>query len=373
MSMDSSRRALMGAATLGTALAVGGRRALSAVTGKTPLFGPAQGIALLSRNENPYGPGPMALKAMAETAKLGCYYSNNAASELQGILADRYKLPKSNVVVGCGSYEILCCIGLAWLDKGEMLSSELTWDSTLIYAEGKGAKVRRVPLAANMSIDLAALKAAITPQTGLIHICNPNNPTGIAIDGDTMRAFVRSVPKNVTVLVDEAYMDLADDPVRTSVSDLVSECPNLIVTRTFSKIYGLAGLRIGYSLSSDANATAITPYLMSFGANAEGLAAAIASLEDEQFLAFAKAKVVEGRKIIIDAATKAGLRTLPSQTNFVYVEVPDADRFSAAMAKKGIMVRGAYGEKWKTWSRVSTGRIEDVQRYAAAIPDALKA
>jgi histidinol-phosphate aminotransferase len=281
-------------------------------------------------------------------------------------------LPKDNVVVACGSFEILCSIGLAWTGQGEMITSELTWDTTMVYAEGKGAKLIRVPLAPDMGIDLTAIKAAITPQTGLIHICNPNNPTGVILDGDALRAFIRSVPSHVTILVDEAYIDLVDRPDYISVAALVPQFPNLIVTRTFSKIYGLAGLRIGYSLSSAASAKAIRPYLMSFGANAPGLAAAIASFQDEAFLRASKAKVVEARTIIMDACAKAGLRTLPSQTNFVYVEVPDADRFTAAMASKGIMVRGTYG-KWTRWSRVSTGRIEDVKRYAAAIPDALKA
>ena len=150
--------------------------------------------------------------------------------------------------------------------------------------------------------------------------------------------------------------------------DLVKEGQNVIVCRTFSKIYGMAGLRVGYAITTPEIAKRISGYLMSFGGNSAGLAAAIASYNDTAFTTFSKNRVAEARQILLDAVSRAGLTALPSQTNFLYVKVADADALQKAMASKNIMIRGSYG-KWKNYSRVSTGKIEDVRRYAAVLPE----
>jgi len=149
----------------------------------------------------------------------------------------------------------------------------------------------------------------------------------------------------------------------------------VIVCRTFSKIYGMAGMRVGYAITSEANAERIRQGLMSFGGNVSGLAAAIASYNDTAFLDSSRAAVAEGRQMIMAAVKAAGLTALPSQTNFVYVKVPDADKVRKAMAERNVLIRGAYGD-WTQYSRVSCGRIEDVKRYCDALPgvvDGLKA
>lgn len=153
--------------------------------------------------------------------------------------------------------------------------------------------------------------------------------------------------------------------------DLVREGRDVIVTRTFSKIFGLAGLRIGYAISTPANIARIAAQSGTIGPSSAGLAAALASFDDAGFTAFSLARIREGRTMIVDAARRAGLRVLPSQTNFVFVEVPDADAMRDAMAARGIAIRGAYG-RWTRWSRVSTGRIEHVRRYAEALPQVLR-
>ena len=149
--------------------------------------------------------------------------------------------------------------------------------------------------------------------------------------------------------------------------DLVRAGRNVIVSRTFSKIYGLAGLRIGYALSTPANVERIASNVMTIDLGTTSLAAAIASLNDQAFMTFSKNRILQARGMILDAVRSAGLETLPSQANFVFVRVPDANTVKARMADRGIIIRGAYG-KWAQWSRVSTGKIEDVQRYAAALP-----
>ena len=180
------------------------------------------------------------------------------------------------------------------------------------------------------------------------------------------------LPSQTTLLVDEAYNELTDRPRENSMVDLVKAGRNVIVSRTFSKIYGLAGLRIGYALSTPANAARINGSIMTIDLGTASLAAAIASLNDEIFMAFSKNRILEGRAMILDAARAAGLEALPSQANFVFVRVPDANAVKARMAERGIIIRGAYG-KWTQWSRVSTGKIEDVRRYAAALPEVARA
>lgn len=375
MTFELSRRHLFGAASVGTAMALGGvpgiARAAAEPAAPT-LFGPAPGVALLSRNENPYGPSPKAIEAMMAAASKGCYYSDIGVKVLTDMIAERFGVSPEQVVLGEGSTEVLNAAALALASDGHILCPELFWDTTVNYAARKGAKVVRVPLKADMSIDLDGIAAAVTPETKLVQLCNPNNPTGMVIDGPTMSAFVTKVSPKATVLVDEAYNELVDQPEATSVAHLVKQGANLIVCRTFSKIYGMAGLRVGYAITTAELAEKIRGYQMSFGGNTMGLAAAIASFNDTDFMAKSKASITEARAIMLDAVKRAGLEALPSQANFLFVKVADADTLRKAMADRSIMIRGAYG-KWTSWSRVSTGKIEDVRRYAAALPEIVRA
>jgi len=190
----------------------------------------------------------------------------------------------------------------------------------------------------------------------------------IQFDRKSFKAFATAVSTKATVLIDEAYNELTDRPDDNSMIELVRAGADVIVRRTFSKIYGMAGLRVGYAITSEANAKRIRAHQMSFGGNVAGLAAAIASFNDTAFLSQSRAMVLEGREMIMDAVKKAGLTALPSQTNFVFVKVPDANALRDAMATKGIAIRGAYGDL-TGYSRVSTGKIEDVARYTAALPE----
>ena len=170
--------------------------------------------------------------------------------------------------------------------------------------------------------------------------------------------------------MDEAYNELTDAPDDNTMIDLVRGDEDVIVCRTFSKIYGMAGLRVGYAITSEENALRIRSHMMSFGGNLGGVAAAIGCYNDFAFLEKSRAMVLEGREMIMDAVQPAGLTALPSQTNFVYVEVPDANAVQAAMKERGISIRGAYGN-WTQYSRVSTGMLADVERYAKALPEVI--
>jgi len=249
---------------------------------------------------------------------------------------------------------------------------ELFFDDPLQVARRHGARLIRVPLKPDMGVDLDGMVAAAEAnKAAMVWLCNPNNPTAMIVEPDTLRAFALRLPAGTTLLVDEAYNELTDRPEANSLLELVKSGRDVIVSRTFSKIYGLAGLRIGYVLTTPNNAQRVAGNLMTIDLSTSALAAAIASLDDTAFMAFSKNRILEGREMILDATKRLGLETLPSQANFVFVRVPDADAVKARMADRGIIIRGAYG-KWKNWSRVSTGRIEDVRRYAAALPATLR-
>ena len=236
-------------------------------------------------------------------------------------------------------------------------------------------EIVRVPNTASLDIDLDALYAAIDDSVGMVHICNPNNPTGKILDPSKLREFCINASKKTLVLVDEAYNELIDDPPKHSMIPLVKAGHNIIVARTFSKIYGLAGLRVGYMIASESNTAWINQYGMGgYTLNQAGLAAAIASYNDDAFLTFSKDKIIEAKGMVMDAVKANGLTALPSSTNFIFVNLGkgDADLFQAAMADKDVHIRGTY-RTYSNWSRVSMGKIPDVQRYVDAMPSALEA
>ncbi|WP_040464381.1 histidinol-phosphate transaminase [Erythrobacter sp. NAP1] len=366
--MHANRRTFLAGASIGAGLSALPVASTATSPMAEPDFGPMHGQALLSRNENPYGPAPSAIRAVNESAQMGCYYADRGQRRLRDMIAERHNVSPQMVVIGSGSTEILCAIALAWGRQGSVLGAELFWDTTLLYGERQGVQSVRVPLATDMNLDLDAMEAAVSDETSLIQICNPNNPTGVLIPAADLRAFASKVKGKATLLVDEAYNELTDNPDDNTMIDLVRAGEDVIVCRTFSKIYGMAGMRVGYAITSEENAQRIRGHLMSFGGNISGVAAAIACYNDHGFLDRSRAMVLEGREMIMDAVAKAGLTALPTQTNFVYVKVPDADAVRAAMAERGISIRGAYG-KWTQYSRVSTGMLEDVSRYASALPE----
>jgi len=370
MVTDVSRRGIFGIAAAAAVAARAGA-VTTAAAPALPRFGPAPGEAHLVFNENPYGPSPAAVRAITEMATKGSYYSDDIEPLLSAMIARRHGVTPDHVVLGNGSSEVLTAIALAWGKQGSILAPELMFDEALRTVMPLGTTVVRAPLGRDMGIDLGALAARTDASVALVHVCNPNNPTGMLIDPATLRDFIRSTRKGTTVLVDEAYNELTDRPDPSSMIDLVREGRDVIITRTFSKIHGMAGLRVGYAIAAPETARRIRSHIMTIGINAAGLAAALASYEDSAFLSFSRGKVLEARALLTAAVSAAGLTALPSQANFLFVRVPDADALKAAMAARGIAIRGAYGA-WKQWSRVSTGRIEDVRRYAEALPELAK-
>ncbi|WP_240950369.1 histidinol-phosphate transaminase [Novosphingobium sp. ERN07] len=332
------------------------------------LFGPLPGQARLTGNENPFGPAPSAVRAMKETVGLSCYYPDRAVMRLTDMIAERFGLSFGQIILGSGTTELLCATALAWGQKGSVICPELFWDAPINYAARKGVRCIRVPMDAGVGINLDGMADLLDDSVALVHIVNPNNPTGRLLDNQALRAFSEKVEAcGATLLVDEAYNEMTDLPDENSLVDLVRAGRNVIVTRTFSKIYGMAGTRMGYALASEEHIARIRGYVTSFGGNVAGLAGAIASFNDQPFLEASLRAIREGRNMILHAVAAAGYAALPSQANFVFVDVLDADALRDAMANRGILVRGAFGEKWSRYSRVSVGTPDDTRRYADAL------
>ena len=383
MTYNSSRRLFLGGSLATTVAGTSGilvpsaLAASPAVTLPDIAYGPASNVAKLNANENPYGPSPAALKAIATAASAGgAYYAYNAAIYLTDMIAEQYGLGRKNVTVTAGSSLVLAFAAYAATSKGVILGPDLFWDTTSKAPISQGGpEIKRIANTADLDIDLDALYNAIDDKVAMVHICNPNNPTGKLLDPARLREFCIKASKKTLVLVDEAYNELIEDGPKHSMIPLIKEGHNIIVARTFSKIFGLAGMRVGYMLGSEENMAFINRFgLGGYSLNQTGLAAAIASYHDEAFKDFSRDKVMEARGMIMSAVKANGLTALPSTTNFVFVNLGDngdANAFQKAMAEQNVLIRGQY-RTYQQWSRVSTGKIEDVKMYVDAIPKALE-
>jgi len=329
----------------------------------TPLslaqVGPPAGKIALRWNENPYGPSAAARKAAHEAVNQGAYYADAIQDNLLRIIAARNDLSLENMVLSSGSNEALQAAFVAWGKKGKVVLPALTYSDHLDYAKRRGVILKTVPLADDLSIDLDRMADAVDDDVSLVYVCNPNNPTGRTIDGDALRQFCRTVGKRAVVIIDEAYNELTDDPEYTSMVDLVRQGENVIVMRTFSKLFGMAGLRVGYGMMRPEHAEIVSGYVMAWP-NVAGLAAAVASYTDDEFIAFSRNRIFEGRRMVSDTLRENGIEPLPSQTNFVFADIGrDADEFQEAMARKNVLIRGSY-DGYPTYTRVSMGRLEDI-------------
>lgn len=331
-------------------------------------FGPAPGIVRLTSNENPYGPSEKALAAAAEATSRSAYYPGKISDELIQLIAERHSLAKENVILSSGSNEALCAAATAWSKRGSIVAPALTYDLHLGYAANIGAEVVRVPLNSDLSINLDTVAAAIDNTVSLIYICNPNNPTGMTIDGNLLRDFCRSLGRQATVVVDEAYNELTERPEYTSMVDLVREGENVIVMRTFSKLYGMAGMRVGYAMGRPDLVARVRHHITSWS-NVVGLAAAHASYNDDDFIRFSSGKIAEGRKMVIDTFKQAGIQPLPTQTNFVFADIGrNVDAFGARMRKRNVYVHRAY-PRYETYMRVSMGKLDDLKIFSEVFSD----
>jgi len=333
------------------------------------------GLIKLNGNENPYGPSPAARQAILASASAAPRYADESIETLTNQLAAHEGVPASQIVIGTGSGEILRIAGLlaaTTTPNSELIASRPTYEELPAFAELLGIKVRWVAPDAGHRHDLPAMRAAITDVTRLVYVCNPNNPTGAAVTRGALEVFIRSVPATCTVIVDEAYMDLVDQAGVETVAGLVKSIPNMIVLRTFSKIHGLAGLRIGYGITPEALSKRFASLSLTWP-NSTGVAAATASFNDREFLKTTRAALVGDRARIHAALDRMGLKRTEAQGNFVFFDTGGPlKRFQDRMLADGIKV-GRHFDGYDTWARVSIGLHRVVDQFLAARPRAVAA
>jgi len=337
------------------------------------LLGPQPGAAKLSGNENPYGPAPSALKMIEYAARKGAYYPFQANTILKEMIAERHGLDPAHITPCTGSAEALRALGLLYGRRGPIVAPRLFYDATALYSQRLGlSSITRAPLKADLQIDLPALEAMVTPETGMVQLCNPNNPTGLMADSKSLKNSVKRMAKRAPVVVDEAYIEMSSDEEALTCIDLVKQGHDVIVTRTFSKLYGLAGIRVGYTISSPETAKAIENATMSWMPG-PSLAAAIGCYNDEAFIRYSKSKIFEARDMIESKVDELGLERLPSSTNFVYFKTEKgANSVYDALIKEDVRIRPQYMD-YAEWSRVSAGHLDDVKRFCDALPAAVGA
>lgn len=321
--------------------------------------GPPPGKIMLRFNENPYGPSRAAQDAALEAVRQGAYYADDMELPVRRAIAERNGLALENVLLSSGSNEALQAAFVAWGRNGRILLPSLTYTDHVDYARRMGVELVTIPLKKDLSIDLGSMVREVDAGISLIYICNPNNPTGLALDGDELRDFCRSVGDKAVVLIDEAYNEIADNPEYTSMADLVRNGENVIVMRTFSKIFGMAGLRVGYGMARPDLAKTIADHLMAWP-NGVGMSAALASYRDDQFVRFARGRIFEAREMVEETLRQNGIEPLPSQANFVFADIGrNGAEFKEQMAARGILIQGQY-DLYPDCIRVSMGRIEDI-------------
>ncbi|RDU97065.1 histidinol-phosphate transaminase [Trinickia dinghuensis] len=332
-------------------------------------------IVKLASNENPLGMPESAKAALARAAaELGRYPDANAF-ELKAALAARYGVPAEWITLGNGSNDILEIAAHAFVEKGQsVVYSQYSFAVYALATQGLGARAIVVP-AVNHGHDLDAMLAAIEADTRLVFIANPNNPTGTFIEGPALEAFLEKVPKGVAVVLDEAYTEyLAVDRRYDSIA-WVRRYPNLVVSRTFSKAFGLAGLRVGFAIAQPELTDLLNRLRQPFNVNSMAQAAAIAALGDTAFLERTAELNAAGYHRLTEAFDKLGLEYVPSFGNFVLVRVGNDDgagsRVNLALLKQGVIVRpvGNYG--LPQWLRVTIGLPEENEAFIAALENSL--
>lgn len=317
-------------------------------------------------NENPYGPSQVARKAMIKAFDEGNLYSGEAYNTLRKIFAEQVGVSTDHVIITSGSREVLNVAGLVYgIDKGEIIVPHPTYSRLYRYAERMGATIRKIPLDEKLHFDLDGIRKAMNKNVKLVYLCNPNNPTATITHKDKLRDLCEELSEDTCVMIDEAYFEYVTDSNYATMIDLVKEGKNIIVTRTASKIHGLAGLRVGFGIADPEIIRNFNNHITG-STNIIGLRAAIASFQDKEFQEFSRQKNLESREIVYKALEKVGRRHVKSHTNFVFFHIGQPIReFQKKMEKHGIIV-GRPFPPYEDWCRLSMAKPEEMKLFASA-------
>lgn len=327
----------------------------------------ADGLIKLNANENPYGPSPMARLAMAQHNNLSNRYGWDINGELIEALAQKNKITADNILLGAGSTELLDLTArFAATKKGSLIIAAPSYGYWTGAAEKNGLQKIEVPLTPDKKIDLPAMLKAIQEDTRLIYICNPNNPTGTVCEQDALLQFINEATKKTLVLVDEAYIDFTS---QLSLAGQVTTNKNLVIAKTFSKIYGLAGARTGYAIAHSSTMEQIAA-LQSWNNGSVSVvsaAAALASLKDEKFIAETFSLNEKARKYTIEQLQQLNITCIPSSANFLYFSLSGYKQDYFKKLEDAQIIGTRFYEENGKWTRITVGTMEEMQQFIRAI------
>ena len=327
-------------------------------------------IIKLASNENPLGPSPKAMEAMREALEKGHLYPDGGGFCLCNAVAAKLGLGPENVILGNGSNEVLEFLGHAFLNPGDdVVTSQYAFIVYKLIATSFGARTIEVP-SPDYQQDLDGILAAITPKTRLIFVPNPNNPTGMLLSQRAIDDFVSQVSENVIVVFDEAYFEFIDEPPDTL--QFVREGRNIVILRTFSKIHGLAGLRIGYAVGPADLVQVLHKTRQPFNVNSIAQVGALAALEDDAHLRDTKRVVDEGRAYLHEQFAEMKIPFVPGSANFVMVHVGDGHAVFEKLLRQGIIVRPLKGYNLPEWVRISVGTMGENKKLVAALKEVMR-
>jgi histidinol-phosphate aminotransferase len=361
-----SRAGLASAATL-----LGGIVPLEAKSAGEPWFPPRPIIdgepIRLSANENPYGPSQKVRQSVQEAFDVACRYPSASRDGLLDKIAKKEGLSRDHIVITGGSTEGLKVCGLTFgMDGGEVITAAPTFKALYKYAEQFGAHIHEVPVREDMQHDLAAMEQRITNRTSLVFVCNPNNPTGTLLPADEYTNFCKQVAERAVVFADEAYFDFITEKNYPSMTRLVKEGHNVIVSKTFSKVYGLAGLRIGYLVARPDIAQRLIRNRVAY-TNVLALHAASTALDEQDFYDHSLRKNEEAKAMIYQQLDQLGLPYVKSHTNFVFFQTGrPITEVQKAMLAQGVSV-GRPFPPFLDWCRISTGTIKEMEMFNQAL------
>ncbi|HZV62232.1 MAG TPA: histidinol-phosphate transaminase [Methylophilaceae bacterium] len=328
-------------------------------------------IVKLASNENPLGISPKAHQAIESAFEDVSRYPDGNSFALRDAVCRKFGLSPQQLVFGNGSNDILELAARAFLIAGsEAIYSQHAFAVYALVTQAVGAEGVVTP-AKDFGHDLQAMLSAVTPRTRMVFIANPNNPTGTLLDKNELKDFLRKVPSNVLVVLDEAYDEYLPEAYKSESVQWLTEFDNLIISRTFSKAYGLAGLRIGYGMGNAAIADIMNRVRQPFNVNSVAQAAAVASLQDEAFVARSYALNQAGMKQITEAFQRLGLTFIPSYGNFVSFRVNNAGDVYQRLLKKGVIVRPIANYGMPDYLRVSIGLFDENARFLQVLEQIL--
>jgi histidinol-phosphate aminotransferase len=334
------------------------------VPGKTPK---EPGVIKLASNENPFGPSPKALDAIAKEAQNLQIYPDQKSSLLREALAQKFGLSRDNVICGNGSDDIMQIVGATYLNPGdEVIISKNTFSIYELVARIFGGKLALVDLK-NYEQDLEGIVSKITKKTKLIFLTNPHNPTGTIFTASALESFLKKVPVNILVVIDEAYAEFVESKDFPDSLKYIKEDRNLVVLRTFSKFYGLAGLRAGYGIAPQDIIAPMFRTKMPFNVNRLAQAGALAALEDKYFLEKTYKNNSEGKKYLYSELDKLGLDYKKTEANFIFINLnKPADEFMLKMMSEKVIIRPLTSFGLPQAIRVSIGTLEQNKKFISA-------